>query len=114
MSGTLSNKFTATVVTMAPPIKEYRIPANKDSYILSNNPRTNYGEYKAAQIGNSKSNNAATLMEFKGLKDIPSKVLNNFIDVSIRIVYSFNIPNFYFFVCNFPVIIYSSLIITTI
>ena len=93
MSGTLSNKFTATVVTMAPPIKEYRIPVNKDSYILSNNPRTNYGEYKAAQIGNSKSNNAATLMEFKGLKDIPSKVLNNFIDASIRIVYSFNIKN---------------------
>ena len=93
MSGTLSNKFTATVVTMAPPIKEYRIPVNKDSYILSNNPRTNYGEYKAAQIGNSKSNYAATLMEFKGLKDIPSNVLNNFIDATIKIAYSFNIKN---------------------
>lgn len=91
----LNNKFTAKLTTVAPPIKEYKIPVYQDSYILSNNPRTNYGDYNAAQIGNSKTNNAATMIEFSGLKDIPAKVLNNLIDAQVSITYSMKLRHDY-------------------
>ena len=91
----LDNKFTAKLTTIAPPIKEYKIPINQDSYILSNNPRTNYGDYNAAQIGNSTTNNAAAMIEFVGLKDIPAKVLNNLIDANISITYSMKLRHDY-------------------
>lgn len=91
----LDNKFTAKLTTVAPPIKEYKIAICQDSYILSNNPRTNYGDYNAAQIGNSITNNAAAMLEFAGLKDIPAKVLSNMIDAKVSITYSIKLRHDY-------------------
>ena len=91
----LNNKFTAKLTTVAPPIKEYKIGIYQDSYILSNNPRTNYGDYNAAQVGNSTTNNAAAMIEFSGLKDIPAKVLNNLIDAQVSITYSMKLRHDY-------------------
>ena len=58
---TLDNSFVAKLTTVAPPIKEYRLNVYQDSYVLSSYPRTNYGKNNAAQVGNSLTNNAATL-----------------------------------------------------
>ena len=88
MNISLNNNFTASITTLTPPIKEYKIFPVKDSYILSNNPRTNYGEYNSAQISNSLTNNSAAMFEFSGLQDIPAKVLSNLIDARIVLTFS--------------------------
>jgi len=97
---TLDNSFVAKLTTVAPPIKEYRLNVYQDSYVLSSYPRTNYGKNNAAQVGNSLTNNAAAMIEFSGVQDIPSKVIENMIDARVNLYYSMKLKHDYTYNVN--------------
>ena len=80
----MTNKCTATIDIMEPPIKTLILYPNKDSVILEAEPWVNYGDSTLMELTNSPDTKAATIMNFSGLSTIKDKVWKNLIDVNLK------------------------------
>lgn len=80
----MTNKCTATIEVMEPPIKTVVLYPDKDAVILEAEPWVNYGESTLMELTNSLTTNAATIMNFSGISDIKSKVWDNLIDINLK------------------------------
>ena len=80
----MTNKCTATIDIMEPPIKTLILYPDKDSVILEAEPWVNYGDSTLMELTNSPDTKAATIMNFSGLSTIKDKVWKNLIDVNLK------------------------------
>lgn len=82
----MTNKCTATIDIMEPPIKTVVLYPDKDAVILEAEPWVNYGESTLMELTNSPTTKAATIMNFSGISTIKSKVWENLIDINLKFV----------------------------
>ena len=76
----MTNKCTATIDIMEPPIKTVVLYPDKDAVILQAEPWVNYGESTLMELTNSPITKAATIMNFSGISTIKDKVWKNFLE----------------------------------
>lgn len=82
----MTNKCTATIDIMEPPIKTVVLYPDKDAVILEAEPWVNYGESTLMELTNSLTTKAATIMNFSGISAIKGKVWENLIDINLQFV----------------------------
>lgn len=80
----MTNKCTATIDIMEPPIKTVILYPDKDAVILEAEPWVNYGESTLMELTNSPITKAATIMNFSGISAIKDKVWKNLIDINLN------------------------------
>ena len=80
----MTNKCTATIDIMEPPIKTVVLYPDKDAVILQAEPWVNYGESTLMELTNSLMTKAATIMNFSGISAIKDKVWKNLIDINLN------------------------------
>ena len=80
----MTNKCTATIDIMEPPIKTVVLYPDKDAVILQAEPWVNYGESTLMELTNSPITKAATIMNFSGISTIKDKVWKNLIDINLN------------------------------
>ena len=80
----MTNKCTATIDIMEPPIKTVVLYPDKDAVILQAEPWVNYGESTLMELTNSLMTKAATIMNFSGISAIKDKVWKNLIDINLK------------------------------
>lgn len=84
----MTNKCTATIDIMEPPIKTVVLYPDKDAVILQAEPWVNYGESTLMELTNSLMTKAATIMNFSGISAIKDKVWKNLIDINLKFMTS--------------------------
>ena len=80
----MTNKCTATIDIMEPPIKTVVLYPDKDAVILEAEPWVNYGESTLMELTNSLMTKTATIMNFSGISAIKDKVWKNLIDINLK------------------------------
>ena len=77
------NRFVGAVDIVSPPIKKFYLPVEKDALLLKAEEYTNYGDSRTMQVVNSPTSDSAVIMNFVGLSKVPSKVLDNLLNVDL-------------------------------
>lgn len=80
-----SNKFTATIDILEPPIKVITLYPDKDAPLLQEEPYVNYGDAALMQCTNSDKTRAAAIMHFSGIQKVDQKVWDNLAGIDLHL-----------------------------